>query len=154
IPGYCASKALPSFSPTGRSMAEYSTTLASFFAASINCGVIACAGGASARAADANTVPSANAVEPFSTSRRESLCLFIASILLLRILLSTERAPAFGRQKKPDLAALGNGGFRARNDAQRRAVGCFDHVVAACAEKYLPRHRGLDRVLLTLRHLR
>jgi hypothetical protein len=73
------------FSATARSIAVYQTTLPSFFAASINCGVIASAGGAAARAAEANTVPSASAVEPFSeacrTSRLESLCFFIASSL-------------------------------------------------------------------------
>src|SRR5260370_1459848 len=134
-------------------MAEYSTTLASLFAASINCGVIACAGGASARAGDANTVPSANAVEPFSTSRRESFCLFIASSCFAS-LLPAERAATFGRQKKPDVAAPGNGVFRCRDNAQRRAIGGFDHGVAAGAQQHLPGHRGLDRVLLNLRHLR
>src|SRR5882757_6679302 len=62
-------------------MAEYSTTLASFFAASINCGVIATGGGAWARAGEANTVPSANAVQPFNTSRLEIFFFFIASSL-------------------------------------------------------------------------
>ena len=54
------------FSATDRSIEVYQTTLPSFFAASISCGVIASAGGASARAGEANTVPSASAVEPFS----------------------------------------------------------------------------------------
>ena len=40
MPGYFASNALPSFSPTGRSIDEYRITLPSFFAASIRSGVI------------------------------------------------------------------------------------------------------------------
>jgi hypothetical protein len=46
--------------------------LASFFAASINCGVIASGGGAAARAGEANTVPSANPVALWSILRLES----------------------------------------------------------------------------------
>ncbi len=71
------------FSDTDRSIEVYQTTLPSFFAASISCGVIASGGGASARAGEANTVPSASAVEacsePCSTSRLESFRVFIAS---------------------------------------------------------------------------
>src|ERR1700712_4297699 len=66
-------KAPAIFSATERSTAVYQTTLPSFFAASINCGVIASAGGASARAGAANTAPSASAVEPFRMSRLDGV---------------------------------------------------------------------------------
>ena len=71
------------FSDTDRSIEVYQTTLPSFFAASISCGVIASAGGACAREGEANTVPNASAAEalsePCSTSRRESFRFLIAS---------------------------------------------------------------------------
>jgi len=41
MPGYCASKARPSFSPTGRSIEEYRITLCFLRAASTSAGVIA-----------------------------------------------------------------------------------------------------------------
>src|SRR5450631_1928125 len=141
------------FSETDRSIEVYQTTLPSFFAASINCGVMASAGGAAARATDANTVPSASAVEPFRTSRLESFCFLIASSLLA-FPLSAERAAALGRQRQPDFGAPGNGAFRRCDDAQGGAVGCLDHVVAVGAEEHLTRHGGLDRVLRILWHLR
>src|SRR3954453_17669395 len=133
------------FSETERSIEGYQTTLPSFFAASIRAGVMASGGGASARTGDANTVPSARALEPLRMSRRESLCCFIASSLLL--LLPAQRAAAVGRQRQPDVAALGDVGFRRRGNPQRGAIGCFDHVVAPHAEIDLPRHDGLDRIL-------
>src|SRR3954465_5562109 len=75
------------FSDTERSIEVYQTTLPSFFAASISCGVIASAGGAAARNGEANTVPSAAAVDALRTSRLESpglVCgLFIAILPLL-----------------------------------------------------------------------
>ena len=78
-------KAAAIFSDTDRSIEVYQTTLPSFFAASISCGVMASGGGAAARAGEANTVPSASAVEPLSEalriSRLESFCFFIASSL-------------------------------------------------------------------------
>src|ERR1700750_1798030 len=90
------------FSATARSIAVYQTTLPSFFAASINCGVIASAGGAAARTEDANTEPSARAVEPFSTARLEIFLFFIA-VLPFGFFLSAQRAAAFGWQNQPDL---------------------------------------------------
>src|SRR5580692_187422 len=144
MPGYCVSKALPSFSPTGKSIAEYSTTLASFFAASISCGVIASDGGASARAAEANAGPSATALAPFKISRLESFGFLMAPTCSLP--LSAERPAAFRRQSEPDFGAPGNGGFRRCNNAQHRAVGCFDHVIAVGAEKHLAGHGGLDGI--------
>jgi hypothetical protein len=78
MPGYFASKALPSFSPTGRSIEEYRITLASFLAASISCGVIATGSGAAALRGAANAV-SPSAAEPLMTSRRDSFLFFIAS---------------------------------------------------------------------------
>src|ERR1700744_1724574 len=56
MPGYFASKALPSFSPTGRSIDEYRTTLASLVAASISDGVIATGSGLAALTDAANAV--------------------------------------------------------------------------------------------------
>src|SRR3981081_2619122 len=108
------------FSATKRSIAVYQTTLPSFLAASISCGVMASAGGASARTDDANTVPSASAFAPFSeplrTSRLESFRFFIASSCSL---LSSAQCPAtLGRQREPDLGAAGHRIFRRCNDAQ------------------------------------
>src|SRR6195952_4185149 len=95
----------PIVSETERSIEVYQTTLPSFFAASISCGVMASAGGASASTRDANMVPSASAVEPFSTARREIFLLFIA-VLPFGLFLSAQRAAALGRQNQPDLIAL------------------------------------------------
>src|SRR5882757_4876491 len=144
------------FSATERSIAVYQTTLPSFLAASISCSVIASAGGASARTADANTVPSASALAPFSepcrTSRLESFRFFIASSRWL--LLSAQRPATLGRQREPNLGTRWNGVLRRRNDAQGRAISRFDHIVAAGAEKHLPRHGGLDGIPGRLRRLR
>src|ERR1700709_38971 len=114
------------FSDTDRSIEVYQTTLPSFFAASISCGVIASAGGASARTRDANMVPSASAVEPFSTVRREIFLLFIA-VLPFGLFLSAQRAAALGWQNQPDLIALGYSVVRCRDHAQRGAVRGLDH---------------------------
>src|SRR5260370_42702289 len=101
------------FSDTDRSIEVYQTTLPSFFAASINCGVIASAGGASARAGAANTVPSATALEAFSApckiSRLESFRFFIACSCSF---LAAQRPAALGRQREPDLGAPGDRIFR------------------------------------------
>src|ERR1700710_2145234 len=118
-----ALNAAPIFSETERSIEVYQTTLPSFFAASISCGVMASAGGAWARTREANTVPSASAVEPFRTSRLEIL-FFIA--VLPFFLLSAQRAAALGWQREPDLGALGNGVGGPRDDPQRGAVRGFD----------------------------
>jgi hypothetical protein len=56
-------------------------TLPSFFAASINCGVIAVAGGAAARAGAANTVPAASAEAPLSASRRVMIGFIVVSLV-------------------------------------------------------------------------
>src|SRR4051794_39505009 len=90
------------FSDTERSIEVYHTTLPSFFAASISCGVIASAGGASARTQLANMLAVASAAQPFQTSRRLML-LFIAVSLALS--LSSQRAAARGRQCQPYFAA-------------------------------------------------
>src|SRR5665213_14606 len=142
-------------SATDRSIEVYQTTLPSFFAASISCGVIVSAGGASARAGAANTVPSASAVEPLRTSRRDGF-LFPAFMASFLFLLSFQRAAAFGRQRQPHFGALGDRVVGRRHDAQHGAVCCLDHVVAAGAEKHLAGHGGLDDVLqdLVLRSLR
>src|SRR5436305_13403955 len=98
-----AVNAAPIFSETDRSIEVYQTTLPSFFAASINCGVMASAGGAWPTTREANIVPSASAVDRFRTSRLEIL-FFIA--VLPFFLLSAQRAAALGRQRQPDLGAL------------------------------------------------
>src|SRR6185437_8923828 len=72
-PGYFASKDLPIFSASGRSTEVYQTTLPSFLAASISCGVIALAGGAADMAFVEKAAPATSALEPISTSRREIL---------------------------------------------------------------------------------
>src|SRR4029079_17016300 len=159
------------FSDTDRSIEVYQTTLPSFFAASISCAVIASGGGASARAGEANTVPSASAVEacsePCSTSRLESFRVFMASSAssfyrLRRLFRATPRhAPAadarpaaLGRQRQPDLCAFGHRGLGWRGHAQCGAVGHLDHVVARHAEIDLTRHHRLDRILRRERRLR
>src|SRR3954462_15847147 len=106
-----ALKAAPIFSDTDRSIEVYQTTLPSFFAASINCGVIASAGGASARTRVANMLPAASTAEPFKTSR----LLMLLSIAVSLALLSGQRAAARGRQRQPDFAA-----------ARHRIVGLGD----------------------------
>src|SRR5947199_994025 len=73
-----ALNAAPIFSETDRSIEVYHTTLPSFFAASINCGVMASAGGAWAITREENTAPNASAVEPFRMSRL--LILFFIAI--------------------------------------------------------------------------
>src|SRR3954463_7006670 len=108
-----ALNAAPIFSETDRSIEVYQTTLPSFFAASISCGVMASAGGASAREGEANTVPRASAVEPFRISRREGIVFFIASSRF-RFLLSAQCAAAVGRHRQPDFAALADIGFIGR----------------------------------------
>src|SRR3954451_12520890 len=125
-----ALNAAPTFSETDRSIEVYHTTLPSFFAASINCGVMASAGGAWAITREENTVPNASAVEPFRTSR-----LLILFFIAISFCLSAQRAAALRRQRKPDRGALGNGIAGSRDDPQRRAVRCFHHVIAAAAEK-------------------
>src|ERR1700738_3030976 len=102
-------KAPAIFSATERSIAVYQTTLPSFFAASISCGVIASAGGAWARTGDANTVPSASAVEALRTALLESFFFFIACSARS---LSAQRPTALRRQCEPDLGAPGNGVLR------------------------------------------
>src|ERR1700704_654914 len=104
------------FSETDRSIEVYQTTLPSFFAASVSCGVMASAGGASARTREANIVPSASAVEPFRTPRLE-IFFFIA--VSRSFLSSVQRAAAFGRQREPDRGALGNGVVCSRDHPQR-----------------------------------
>src|SRR6185436_11030056 len=49
MPGYLASNDLATFSASGRSTEVYQTTLPSFLAASMSCGVTALAGGAAER---------------------------------------------------------------------------------------------------------
>src|ERR1700688_1303354 len=150
MPGYFASKALASFSPTGRSIAEYMITLPSLVAASTSSGVIATGGGAAARAGEANTALSASAVVPFKTFRLENFLAIIVSSTLS----PAQRAAAFRRQREPDLGTPGNGVFGRRHHPQGGAVRGLDHVVAAGAEKHLPRHGGLDRILGRRRRLR
>src|SRR3984957_14717149 len=139
-------------SATARSIEVYQTTLPSFFAASISCGVIASAGGASARAGAAKTVVNPAAAELFRSWRLENFRCLIASLRLL--FLSTERAAALGRKIKPDLGAPGNRVLGSGDDAQGGAVNCLDHVVAAGAEKHLTGHGRLYGGLRALRRLR
>src|SRR4051812_10670043 len=139
-----ALNAAPIFSDTDRSIEVYHTTLPSFFAASISCGVMACAGGASARTQVANMPPAVNAAAPFKRSRRSSL-FFIAVSLASSS--ARQRAATRRRQRQPDLAAARHGIVGCGDDPQRGAVGGLDHVVAAGAEKNLSRHGCLHHVL-------
>src|SRR5215831_8031298 len=63
-PGNFASNALPTFSASGKSTDVYQTTLPSFFAASISCGVIAVAGGAADITLVENAEHMVSALEP------------------------------------------------------------------------------------------
>src|SRR5580765_7897556 len=72
-PGYFASKDLAIFSASGRSTEVYQTTLPSFFAASMSCGVIGLAGGAADMTFVEKAAPAMSALEPINTSRREIL---------------------------------------------------------------------------------
>src|SRR3954447_14052497 len=118
------------FSATGRSIEVYQTTLPSFLAASINCGVMASAGGAAARSGDANTVPSAAAVDAFRISRLESPGLLVGLfIAILPGLLSAERAAAVRWKMQPDLGAARDGLLRRRDHPQRGAVRRLHHVI-------------------------
>src|SRR5271163_1304314 len=69
MPGYFASNALPSFSPTGRSIDEYNITLASLRAASTRSGVIEAGSGPAAFTVVANAARP-KAAEPLMTLRR------------------------------------------------------------------------------------
>src|SRR5471030_605522 len=71
MPGYCASNALPSFSPTGRSIDEYRITLPSRRAASTRSGVIATGAGAAATTRVANAL-NPSAADPLMSSRRDN----------------------------------------------------------------------------------
>src|SRR3954471_20912365 len=87
MPGYCASNALPSFSPTGRSIDEYRITLPSFFAASTRSGVIDTAAGAAAiTRVDHAVRPSA--AEPLMRSRRDN---FFRIVGLLFVIARSQR---------------------------------------------------------------
>src|SRR5512145_2926599 len=151
-PGYLASNERAIFSANGRSTEVYQTTLPSAFAASISCGVTALAAGA-ADTTEANALDAANAVVPLSTSRREMIGFRIVvfswiSLSLSRAASSSAQHPAaFGRQMEPDRGSardvLGRGG----DHAQLGAVGRLDQIVAAGAEKDLPRHRSRHHVV-------
>src|SRR5687767_11670297 len=71
MPGYLASNALATFSPSARSTDVYQENLPSFFAASIKAGVILVGSGGAARTGVMNE-PAAIAVEAASTWRRVS----------------------------------------------------------------------------------
>src|SRR5882757_8269676 len=132
-------------------------TLASFFAASTSAGVIATGAGASARTGEANMLPAASAAEAFAApcrmSRLESFRPFIASSRLF-FFSPAQGAATVRWQCQPDLAAFADIGFGRRGEAQRRAVGDFDHVVARGAEIDLTGHDGLDRIVGRSRRLR
>src|ERR1700761_6545449 len=72
MPGYLASNALPSFSPTGRSIDEYRMTFPSFLAASIRSGVIDTGAGLCA-STRVDSADSPSAAELLMTSRRVSV---------------------------------------------------------------------------------
>src|SRR6478609_9432327 len=121
MPGYFASKALPTFSATGRSTAVYQTTLPSFFAASISFWSIAAAAGACARIGEAKVLAAASAVVPFRICRLENLHLFIDTspcwfaFLLFDFLgagtSSHQRATILRRHLQPHRRALRNAFF-------------------------------------------
>src|SRR5260370_6646685 len=81
-PGYLASNALATFSASGRSTDVYQVTLPSFFAASINSGVIFCASGGAPRTGVTKD-PAAAIVEAARTRRRVSF------LVMLHLLPST-----------------------------------------------------------------
>src|ERR1700709_2416208 len=82
MPGYCASNALPSFSPTGRSIAEYRITLPSLRAASTRSGVIDTGAGAAATTRVAHALrPSA--ADPLMISRRDGLFRIVGLLFVI-----------------------------------------------------------------------
>src|SRR5690242_1229262 len=72
-PGYFASKDFAIFSASGRSTEVYQTTLPSFLAASMSCGVTVLAGGAADMTVVEKAAPATSALEPINASRREIL---------------------------------------------------------------------------------
>src|SRR5437764_14028389 len=130
-------------------------TLPSFFAASINCGVIAVAGGAAARAGTANTVPIASAEEPLSTSRLEMIGVFmgfsplsvLTSVVRDVVVSSAEHEAVLGRQMEPHGSALRNVLGRRGNHAHLRAVRNLHHIIAARSQKDLTRHSSLQQIV-------
>src|SRR3954447_2383710 len=162
MPGYFASKALPTFSATGRSTAVYQTTLPSFFAASISFWSMADAVGACARIGDAKVLAAANAVVPFRTSRLENLHLvigfspcwfrvFIVRLSWRRDFSAHQRTAILRWQLQPNRRALRDAFPGRGDDAQLRAVGDLDHVIAAVAEKDLADDGGGHDVFRLLR---
>src|SRR5260221_5180226 len=94
-PGYLASKALATFSASGRSTEVYHVTLPSFLAASISSGVIFCASGGAPRTGVTNE-PAAAIVEAASTWRRVSF------LVMLHLLPSThDTGPPAGAARLP-----------------------------------------------------
>src|SRR5687767_11560412 len=78
MPGNLASNDLATFSASGRSTEVYQTTLPSFFAASMSCGVTALAGGAAeSTRVEGRAVAAASALVAFSTLRRDQIGVFI-----------------------------------------------------------------------------
>src|SRR6187401_3220458 len=78
MPEYLASNDLATFSASGKSTEVYQTTLPSFFAASMSCGVTTAAGGAAERTRVAGSVvAAARAAEAFRSFRRDHVGVFI-----------------------------------------------------------------------------
>ena len=135
-PGYLASKALATFSASGRSTEVYQVTLPSFFAASISSGVIFCASGGAPRTGVTNE-PATAIVEAASTWRRVSFLVMFRFLPSMRGIVR--------RQPQPDLACP------ARYPASGGAVtlssvlsGERDRIVARRAEKDLPADNGMQ----------
>src|SRR5262245_10806934 len=158
-PGYFASKALAIFSASGRSTEVYQTTLPSFFAASMSCGVTVLAGGAADVTFVEKAAPATSALEPISTSRREirDPVIELSSMrgfLSFRPSISSfcQCAAALRRQMQPDGTALRNVLGRTGEYAQLRAVLHLNHIITAAPEKDLPHYgRGHDVFALSLR---
>src|SRR5262245_2583371 len=137
-PGYLASKALATFSASGRSTDVYQTTLPSRRAASINCGVMEAGSGGAALSGDANVL-AARAAVPCNNLRLESR----SDIAILpvrrgrffcprpKVTLRPQRAAALERHLYPDLGALRDVLARRCHNPQLGAVGEFHHIVAA-----------------------
>ena len=85
------------------------------------------------RAREANTVPSASAVGAFQNVAPDDFLFFIASSLFSGCY-RLQRAAALGRQRQPDLGALGNG-----------VVGRGDDRAAPCRRTFRPCSRGWRR---------
>src|SRR5689334_9866204 len=135
MPGYFASNDFPIFSASGRSTEVYQTTLPSFFAASISCGVTGLAAGAADSTCVENALLAASAPVPTKRVRREigKSVISVSSFSLVRFYILSSASPCerpapIGRQTQIHCAALRDVLPRSRENAQLSPILRLDHV--------------------------